>query len=130
MTDKNKFTVSPEALIASYQKNMGAITTASKMAAEAFQTISQLQSRYMQESFDELGGVIKTLVTSPATERVNVSQHALQEGVSRAMSHGSTLAQMFTKVGTDMAQMFAQSAETTPANTAGSKDSSETEKKV
>ena len=130
MTDKNKFTVSPEALMESYQKNMGAITTASKMAAEAFQTISQLQSRYMQESFDELGGVIKALVSSPTAERVNVSQHALQEGVSRAMSHGNTLAQMFTKVGTDMAQMFTQNTGTTAANAAGSKDSSEKEKKV
>lgn len=102
--------VSVDHLMDSYKKGVESIGAATQMATETLRALSQLQTRFVKESFEELGGVMKELVAAQPQERVHLSQKAAQKGVARAIAHGNAITQAFSKSRGDMADLLKKKA--------------------
>ena len=106
---KENTKVNIDSLVNSYKSNMETLAAASRMAGEAFKSISQLQSKYLKESFEEMGNVMKEIFLasgSKDTDTSKVSRSAAQKSWAKAVAHGNSVTQTLSESNTQILNLL------------------------
>ena len=87
-----------------YGKGFKLMSEFSELATGTFQDLTKLQADFAKESMEEVSGVVRQLMASPAGQRVSLSQKAFTDGLNRVMSHGNAVTQKLAHAGVKMTQ--------------------------
>ena len=95
MSQKMTGNMDKESMMMSHRKNMEALTEANRMAVEVMKSITQLQSQYVKQTFEDFSSVMKDAGAHPPVSKEAMTNHAghVKSQMEKAMSHGSNVAQ-------------------------------------
>lgn len=81
-----------DAVMASHKKNLEALTEANKMAVEVMKSISQLQTQYIKQTFEDMSAIMQN-ITSASSSQATLAQHSqnVKDQLSRIMDHGTNI---------------------------------------
>lgn len=98
-----KPTFDKDAMMQSHRKNLDALTEANKMAVEVMKSITQLQSQYVKQTFEDFSKMMKSMGQSG--EQANHGE-AVKDQLSKAMEHGSAITNTLTKSQREIMEMM------------------------
>jgi len=99
MSQKMSGKIDKESMMMSHRKNMEALTEANRMAIEVMKSISQLQSQYVKQTFEDFSSVMKDAMAHPPASKEALNAHAghIKTHMEKAMNHGSTVAKTLSE---------------------------------
>jgi hypothetical protein len=95
-----------EALMDSHRKNMEAIGETNRMAVEVMKSITQLQTQYVRQAFDDMGAMLRDGVNPAAMgpDSIHRSSNAVQAAFSRAQDHVSNVSNVMVNSSQELAK--------------------------
>jgi phasin family protein len=98
------------AVMASYKKNLETIVSANQVAMEVLSSLGSLQSKFMQQTLEDIEYTLETIVKSPGSakpeESLKVCAKISQESWSKAVNHGKSVADMMSKTGVKVSNLL------------------------
>lgn len=100
--------INKEALMASHKKNLEALTEANKTAVEVMKSISQLQTQYLKQAFEDMTAMFRETATSKADPKASWESHSekMKHHISSAVEHGSAIASELLNSQKKMQEIF------------------------
>ncbi|WP_010302780.1 phasin family protein [Candidatus Odyssella thessalonicensis] len=94
MSQKMASGIDKESMMLSHRKNMEALTEANRMAIEVMKSITQLQSQYVKQTFEDMASIMKDSMAHPPASKEAVAKHAnhVKSQVEKAVSHSKNVA--------------------------------------
>lgn len=94
------------------RQNMESLNEASRLAVEVIKSISTLQTQYMRQTFDDMGAMMRDLVSKPSSPDA-VPQQAirLQNAMARTFDHSSNVANILMNSNQEMSKKSQHSME-------------------
>lgn len=94
--------IDKETMMKSHKKNLDALNEANKMAVEVMKSITQLQSQYMKQAFEDFATMMKDFMgkanaKDAMKESVEKHSHHVKNHVTRAMEHGANITNTLAK---------------------------------
>ena len=101
--DMKKPSVDREALINNHRQNLDAINDANKMAVQVIKTISDLQSQYVRQTFDDMNAMVRELSASKSSNN-QWESHAekIKEAMTKAIDHSTSISNVMVKSNHDL----------------------------
>jgi phasin family protein len=97
-------------VMASYKKNLETIVSANQVAMEVLSSLGNLQSKFMQQTLEDIEDTLETIVKSPSSVKPEDSLKACakisQESWSKAVNHGKSVADMMSKTGLKVSNLL------------------------
>lgn len=100
-----------ETVIQNHKKNVEAINDANKMAVEVLKTISQLQTQYMRQTFDDIGSMVRDMASTQGKRDQNpMAAHSdrMRQMMTRSFDHSSEIAKLMAKSQQDSYGKFSE----------------------
>lgn len=82
---------------ANQRKNIESLTEANKMAIEVLKSISQLQSQYIRETFEDMNEMMKDMIKIKTKEDWEKQTNKMKDGMEKATEHGKNLMSILSK---------------------------------
>ncbi len=79
------------------RQNMEILTEVNRVASDLVKQVSQLQTHYIQNVFDDWQKLSKAATTPPSLQTMNDHMGSLRGQISRTMEHGSHIAGVLMK---------------------------------
>lgn len=94
MSQKIKGNMDKESMMISHRKNMEALTEANRMAVEVMKSITQLQSQYVKQTFEDFSSIMKDKTAHPPASKEAISAHSehIKSRMEKAANHGTNVA--------------------------------------
>lgn len=88
-----------EAMMNSHKKNLEALTEANKMAVEVMKSITQLQSQYVKQTFEDMSSIMKDMLSNAPMSKESVSKHSihLKDQATKAFEHTTNISATLAK---------------------------------
>ena len=101
MAQNNSSENNVNGLMQNYKKNLQNFTKATKAAGETVKNLAQMQSKFMQESLQNMNGIATEMMAAQPNQRASISQKALSQGLNRTMEHSNAVLQTLTQSATN-----------------------------
>lgn len=92
-------------MLQSHRKNLEALNEANKMAVEVMKSITQLQSQYVKQAFEDFAKIMKGM-GSGGGESPRETGEAVKTQLAKAMEHGSAITNTLTKGQREIMEMM------------------------
>jgi phasin family protein len=90
--------IDKEAMMNSHRKNLDALSEANKRAMDVIKSISQLQSQYMKQAFDDFSSAMQDMMKIKGTnEAIEKHSSHVKNHVSKAVEHGKNITTTLAK---------------------------------
>ena len=76
----------------------------SELATGTVQDLTQLQAQFAKETMEDMSGVVRQLMASPAGQRLGLTQKAMTDNLNRVMAHSNAITQKVAEAGVKMSQ--------------------------
>ena len=95
--------VDRDGMINNHRKNLESINDANKMAIEVMKSISNLQTQYIRQTFEDFNTMLRDMTSTPPSQEQWQNQSSrLKEAMSKAIDHSSSIANIVVKSNADI----------------------------
>ncbi len=92
-----------EDMLNKHRKNLETLSDAQKMIMEVLKTITQLQSQFVRQSFDEIHESLREVMRNPTSQdKISIHADKIKETMAKAVDHSSNIANVILKSNLDV----------------------------
>lgn len=99
-----------EGMVKNYKKNLETIYSANQVAADVMTSLSNLQNKFMNQALDDLGLVMKKMMTDPmglkSESGIQEYMKMAQNSWGKSVNHGKEVSEMMNKTGSKVSNML------------------------
>lgn len=96
-----------DALMSMHRKNLEAVAEANKIAMDVIKSVTQLQSQYIRQAFEDMSAMVRDVSAQPfAQETWDKQVSCMKNNINQAVEHSTKMASVVAESHKDIHRTF------------------------